>query len=140
MKNVNHENEKDPVLSNHGASNIEVQVKPIYLTEHSDPKKDKYVFAYTVSIQNNSELAARLVSRHWIITDANGRTQEVKGMGVVGEQPYLNPGDSYTYTSGTILPTPIGCMYGSYQLISETGLNLEAEIPAFSLAKPNTLH
>lgn len=122
------------------AAKIDVDVKTAYLPEHSDPDSRRYVFAYTITIKNSGETPARLIGRHWIITDADGNIQEVRGPGVVGEQPFLNPGELFRYTSGTILATPVGCMHGSYQLISHSGERFEADIPAFRLAQPNTLH
>lgn len=119
---------------------IKIDVQSFYLKEQSDPDKNRYVFAYTVKIRNDGEVPARLISRHWVITDAEGNAQEVKGSGVVGEQPFLYPGEDYQYTSGTILPTPVGSMHGSYQLISHDGCCFEADIPAFSLATPNVVH
>ena len=121
-------------------SNIEVDVKSIYLDDQSSPEHCRYVFAYTVTIKNSGILPARLVGRHWVITDADGNAQEVKGAGVVGEQPFLSPGECYQYTSGTILPTPVGSMHGCYQMITDDGNPFAADIPAFSLAAPNTLH
>ena len=121
-------------------SAIKVDVQPIYIEAQSLPEENRYVFAYTVNIQNTGTTAARLVSRHWIITDANGKVQEVKGEGVVGEQPYLKPGESFRYTSGAILDTAVGTMRGSYQMIADDGIKFDAEIPPFTLSVPRTLH
>lgn len=121
-------------------THIEVDVKTNYLYDESDPDRQRFVFAYTITIYNKGPQPARLVGRHWIITDAHGNEHEIKGDGVVGEFPFIKPGESFQYTSGTILSTPIGCMHGSYQLISREGKSFEATIPAFSLALPNTLH
>jgi len=119
---------------------IDVQVQPTYIAEQSDPANDHYVFSYTVTIRNNGSAPAKLLTRHWIITDGDGNIQEVKGDGVVGEQPHLQPGEGYQYTSGTFMSTPFGTMHGSYQMISDAGEKFDAEIPAFQLAVPNTLH
>ena len=119
---------------------IRVQVESFYIPEQSDPVTGRYVFAYNVSISNAGSLPAKLLSRHWIITDANGRIQEVEGEGVVGEQPYLQPGEDYHYTSGAMLETPVGSMHGSYQMVDDDGIQFEAEIPAFTLSRPHALH
>lgn len=119
---------------------IEVTVKTSYVPAQSAPENNRYVFAYTVTITNAGEMPARLLTRHWIITDANQKTQEVRGEGVVGEQPYLVPGMSFEYTSGTILETPVGVMRGSYQMEADDGTRFSAEIPAFTLSVPRTLH
>lgn len=119
---------------------IRVMVEPFYIEDQSVPEENRYVFAYTVNIQNLGQIAAKLVSRHWIITDANGKIQEVKGQGVVGEQPYLRPGEAFRYTSGAVLDTAVGTMRGSYQMVSDDGSRFDAEIPAFTLSVPRTLH
>ncbi|MDQ1315456.1 MAG: ApaG protein [Pseudomonadota bacterium] len=119
---------------------ISINVKTAYLDEQSDPSADRYVFAYTITIANNGTVAAQLISRHWIITDANNVTQEVKGLGVVGEQPLLRPGESFEYTSGTAMATPVGTMQGSYQMVAEDGNKFDAEIPLFTLSMPRVLH
>lgn len=119
---------------------IQVTVKSFYIKEQSDPDRAHYVFAYTVNIENKGSVAAKLISRHWVITDADGKKQEVKGEGVIGEQPHLSPGASFEYTSGTHMDTPVGSMYGSYQMIADDGVNFDADIPAFTLALPKTLH
>ena len=119
---------------------IDVKVQPAYIAEQSDPANDHYVFSYTVTIRNNGSSPAKLLTRHWIITDGDGQVQEVKGDGVIGEQPHLQPGEGFEYTSGTFMSTPFGTMQGSYQMISDTGETFDAEIPAFSLIVPNTLH
>jgi len=120
--------------------NIEVDVETTYIEEQSAPESNRYVFAYTVTIRNEGDGAAKLLTRHWIINDGNGNTQEVHGEGVVGEQPYLLPGESYKYTSGTIIETPVGSMEGSYQMLSDAGIPFDAQIPAFTLSLPHTLH
>jgi len=119
---------------------IEISVKTAYIPAQSAPENNRYVFAYTVTITNSGPVPAKLVARHWVITDANEKTQEVRGEGVVGEQPYLIPGMSFEYTSGTILETPVGVMRGSYQMITDDGTRFDAEIPAFTLSVPRTLH
>jgi ApaG protein len=117
-----------------------ITVRPQFLPEHSNPDEEKFVFAYTVTIRNTGEATAQLVSRHWIITDGNNRIEEVKGDGVVGEQPVLQPGEAYEYTSGCPLPTPFGSMKGSYLFVAEDGTRFEAAIPEFVLSTPRTLH
>lgn len=119
---------------------IDVGVSTEYLADESSPDSDRYVFAYTITLTNTGEHSAKLLSRHWIITDANNQVQEVRGEGVVGQQPHLEPGDSFEYTSGTVLETPIGTMEGSYQMITDEGTEFNAEIPVFSLSMPGTLH
>ena len=119
---------------------IKVAAQAFYLEEQSDPDKDRYVFAYTVLIQNQGNIAARLLTRHWIITDANGKVEEVRGEGVVGEKPYLRPGEGFQYTSGAVLETFMGSMQGSYQMLADDGVTFDAEIPAFVLSIPRTLH
>lgn len=119
---------------------IKVAAQAFYLEEQSDPEQQRYVFAYTVLIQNQGNLAARLLSRHWLITDANGKIEEVRGEGVVGEQPYLRPGQGFQYTSGTVLETMVGQMQGSYQMEADDGTRFDAEIPPFVLSIPRTLH
>ncbi len=119
---------------------IDVSVRSDYLPDQSQPGDERYVFAYTVTIRNNGLEAARLLNRHWIIVDANGKVQEVRGEGVVGEQPHLKPGESYRYTSGTVLETPVGSMHGSYEMLADDGTRFDASIHPFSLATPTSLH
>ena len=119
---------------------IEVNIKTHYIEEQSSPEQERFVFSYNVTLYNAGSVAAKLMTRHWIITDANGNVQEVHGEGVVGEKPYLRPGESFEYTSGTVLETPVGSMQGSYQMVTDAGYPFDAEIPAFTLALPNTLH
>ncbi|MEW6331168.1 MAG: Co2+/Mg2+ efflux protein ApaG [Pseudomonadota bacterium] len=119
---------------------IQIDVRTSYLPGQSEPGQNRYVFAYTITITNAGSVPARLVTRHWIITDANEQKREVHGEGVVGEQPYLLPGTSFQYTSGTILETPVGTMQGSYQMIADDGTAFDAEIPSFTLSIPRTLH
>jgi ApaG protein len=119
-----------------------ITVKPVasYLPEQSDEAAGRYVFAYTITITNTGSEPAQVISRHWRITDANHAVQEVRGLGVVGEQPLLKPGESFEYTSGTALPTPIGTMKGTYQMVAEDGKQFEADIPEFTLSIPRVLH
>jgi len=119
---------------------IEVDVRTAYVEGQSNPAEDHYVFAYTITIRNTGGSAARLISRHWLITDADGGVQEVFGEGVVGQQPFLLPGEDFIYTSGTTLPTPVGTMQGSYQMQTESGEQFDAIIAPFSLALPHILH
>ena len=119
---------------------IAVMTKSTYLADQSDPSKNQYVFSYTITVTNTGDVAAQLISRHWYITDGDHRVQEVKGLGVVGQQPVLKPGESFEYTSGASIPTPVGTMKGSYQMVGEDGTTFEAEIPAFTLSVPRTLH
>ncbi len=111
-------------------------VQSIYLPDQSEPEDRRYVFAYTVSISNEGPQPAQLRTRHWIITDGAGQIEEVRGDGVVGEQPHLLPGDSFQYTSGCVLKTPLGTMHGTYQMIRDDGSNFEATIAPFTLASP----
>ena len=119
---------------------VTVAVKSAYLAAQSDPARSHYVFAYTITITNTGTVAAQLVSRHWIITDAEQQVQEVKGLGVVGQQPLLQPGESFEYTSGTSLPTAVGTMRGAYQMVAGDGKTFDAEIPLFTLSMPRVLH
>lgn len=119
---------------------ITVVPKATYVEDQSDPSKSQYVFAYTITISNTGTVPAQLVSRHWIITDANGKVLEVKGLGVVGQQPLLKPGESFEYTSGTHLETAVGTMHGTYQMIAEDGKAFDAPIPSFTLSVPRVLH
>jgi ApaG protein len=119
---------------------FEIEITTRFLDEQSRPGEDRYVFAYTIGIRNTGQIAARLLDRHWIITDANGRVEEVRGDGVVGEQPWLRPGERFEYTSGAVLETSVGTMQGSYGMLADDGTRFEAPIPAFTLAVPRTLH
>lgn len=119
---------------------FKVSVQTAYLLDQSSPEDDKYAFAYTVTIRNVGNLAAQLISRHWVITDANNHVQEVKGLGVVGAQPLLQPGQQFEYTSGTLLPTPIGSMRGTYKIVAEDGTLFDAVIESFTLAVPKVLN
>jgi ApaG protein len=119
---------------------ITVTPKVVYLPEQSDELAGRYVFSYTITITNTGQIAAQLISRHWVITDANRSSQEVRGLGVVGEQPLLKPGESFEYTSGTAISTPVGTMRGTYQMVAEDGHQFDAEIPEFVLSMPRILH
>jgi len=127
-------------MAESGKYSISVAVKSAYLAEQSDPSRKQYVFAYTIRITNAGTVAAQLVSRHWIITDADHRVQEVKGLGVVGQQPRLEPGESFEYTSGTSLATAVGTMRGTYQMVAADGRAFDAAIPLFTLSVPRGLH
>jgi ApaG protein len=120
----------------------EITVRPAarYVPEQSDDKAGRYVFAYTITIRNTGSATAQLISRHWIITDAQGLVQEVRGLGVVGAQPVLRPGEQHEYSSGTAIATPVGTMRGSYQMVAEDGTRFEAPIPEFTLSVPRVLH
>jgi ApaG protein len=120
--------------------NIRVDVDTSYLEDQSDPKSRRYVFSYTITIRNEGSVPARLLTRHWIITDSNGKVQEVRGEGVVGEQPYLKPGQGFRYSSGAVLETPVGAMQGSYQMVGDDGEQFDAPISPFRLAMPGLLH
>jgi ApaG protein len=115
---------------------IAVQVTPKYIADRSSPEKGYYFWAYTIEIENRSRETVQLKTRHWRITDANGKTQEVRGAGVVGEEPVLAPGESFEYTSGVPLPTPSGFMVGTYGMVSDAGENFDIDVPAFSLDAP----
>ncbi len=120
--------------------NIQVIVSTQYIEAESDPDANRFVFAYTINIENKGKIAAKLLSRHWIITDANNRVQEVKGKGVIGEQPYLRPGESFEYTSGTMMETPVGSMQGTYQMVADDQHHFDAIIEPFTLALPKMLN
>lgn len=119
---------------------IRIQVATSFVDDQSEPDADRYVFAYTIRITNNGEVAARLMSRHWVITDANGKVQEVNGDGVVGEQPHLDPGEEFEYSSGAVLETPVGAMQGLYRMETEGGFEFDAPIAPFTLAVPGMLN
>jgi ApaG protein len=119
---------------------IDILVRAAYLDAQSAPDAKRYVFAYTVTITNSGSVPAKLLNRHWVITDGNEQVQEVRGVGVVGEQPHLSPGMSFEYTSGTVLETPIGTMHGSYQMLADDGTQFDADIPPFLLSTPRQLH
>lgn len=119
---------------------ITVDVETHYLSAQSAPEEDRFVFAYTVTIKNLGHIPAQLMTRHWIIEDAHNKIQEVRGEGVIGEQPNIEPGMSYRYSSGAMIETPVGTMQGSYQMVAEDGEAFDAEIAPFTLAMPRTLH
>ncbi len=119
---------------------IDIDVATRFVDDQSAPEEGRYVFAYTIRIHNRGDRAARLLGRHWIITDANGKVKEVEGPGVVGEQPWLQPGEGYEYTSGAVLETDIGTMKGSYDMIADDGTQFAAPVPEFTLSIPRTLH
>ena len=125
-------NDRDP--------SIRIQVATNYVDEQSEPDADRYVFAYTITISNEGDVAAKLMSRHWVITDANGKVQEVSGDGVVGEQPHLSPGERFRYSSGAVIETPVGAMQGLYRMVSDDGDSFDAPIEPFTLAVPGLLH
>jgi ApaG protein len=119
---------------------ITVVPKAAFVADQSDPDKNQFVFSYTIAITNTGDIAAQVVSRHWVITDADHKVQEVRGVGVVGQQPLLQPGESFEYTSGASIPTSVGTMRGSYQMRAEDGHTFDAAIPLFTLSVPRTLH
>jgi len=119
---------------------ITVAARTAFIPDQSDLDTGRYVFAYTITITNTGTLPAQLVSRHWIITDSNNQVQEVRGQGVVGEQPLLRPNESFQYTSGTAIATPVGTMRGTYQMVAEDGMQFDAAIPEFTLSMPRVLH
>jgi ApaG protein len=125
---------------NNDKSDIRIRVATNYVDEQSEPDSDRYVFAYTITISNDGDVVATLMSRHWVITDANGKVQEVSGDGVVGEQPKLNPGEEFRYSSGAVLETPVGAMQGMYRMQTADGSNFDAPIAPFTLAVPGMLH
>jgi ApaG protein len=141
-----------PVESRHNGGNcmngftmdskhhIQVRVRTAFVDNQSEPDDKRYVFAYTITITNDGSVPAKLLTRHWVITDANERVQEVRGVGVVGEQPHLSPGMSFEYTSGAVLETPFGTMQGSYQMQADDGTTFAADIPPFLLTVPRQLH
>ena len=120
--------------------NIEVSVETTYVAEHSEPEEGRFVFAYTITLVNRGSVSAQLLSRHWVITDADSQVEEVRGEGVVGEQPVLKPGEGFRYTSGAVIETPVGTMQGSYQMVAADGQQFDATIPEFVLSAPRTLH
>jgi len=120
--------------------NINIDVIPHYIESQSAPEKNRYFFTYTITIQNTGSVAAKLLSRHWLVTDSNGKVQDVKGEGVVGEQPYLNPGDSYSYTSGAMTETDVAVMEGKYFMRADDGKKFDVSIPRFTLSIPRIIH
>lgn len=122
--------------------NLEIKIKVAtnFVDDQSDADLGRFVFAYTITIENIGEVSAKLLSRHWVITDANGKVQEVSGDGVVGKQPHLDPGETFRYSSGAVLDTPVGSMYGSYRMLADNGADYDAPIAPFTLAVPGILH
>jgi ApaG protein len=127
-------------MTTHKRYEFSVSVETAYVPDQSDDTQNRYVFSYTITITNVGSVTAQLISRHWLITDASSQVQEVRGLGVVGAQPLLQPGESFQYTSGCVLTTPVGTMQGSYQIVAEDGTQFETPIPIFTLAIPRTLH
>lgn len=121
-------------------NSIDINVKAQFLSDHSAPAENRYVFAYTITISNQGEEPAKLLGRYWRIVDANDKVQEVQGIGVVGQQPHLAPGESYTYTSGAVLETATGTMQGHYEMQTDSGAEFNAPIPTFALVQPASLH
>jgi ApaG protein len=119
---------------------VTVVARAAHVEDQSDPSRNHYMFAYTITITNTGNIPAQLISRHWVITDANNKVVEVKGLGVVGQQPLLKPGESFEYTSGTNLETTVGTMRGTYQMVAEDGQHFEASVPVFTLSVPRILH
>ena len=119
---------------------IDIEVETSYMADHSEPEKDRYVFAYTITLVNRGSTSAKLLTRRWIITDADNRIEEVEGEGVVGEQPTLKPGEGFRYTSGTVVETPVATMHGSYKMLAEDGNTFDTDIPQFVLSAPRILH
>lgn len=130
----------NPVMTEKASYTIDVQVETRFVPDQSKPGDNRYVFAYTITLHNAGDMPARLIARHWVITDANGKVEEVRGEGVVGEQPWMRPGDDYEYTSGAVLETAVGIMEGSYQMLADDGTHFEAPIAPFTLSIPRTLH
>lgn len=127
-------------MENNSLYKVQIVAQVKHLAEQSDEADNRFVFSYTITLTNNGESTVQLLSRHWIITDGNNQVQEVRGQGVVGEQPVLKPGQSFGYTSGTVLSTPVGTMTGSYQMVAEDGTKFDAPIPQFVLSVPRVLH
>ena len=127
-------------MENNSTYKIQIVAQVRHLAEQSDEADNRFVFSYTISLTNNGESTVQLLSRHWIITDGNNQVQEVRGQGVVGEQPVIKPGQSFGYTSGTVLSTPVGTMTGSYLMVAEDGTKFEAPVPQFVLSVPRVLH
>jgi ApaG protein len=127
-------------MSDANLNNIRVDVETRYIEDQSNPEQNYYVFAYTITIRNTGRQSAKLLTRHWVITDSNQKVQEVRGDGVVGEQPLLKPGEQFVYTSGTMLETAVGTMKGSYQMLADDGSHFDANIEEFVLSTPRVLH
>jgi ApaG protein len=127
-------------MTDSSLNDIKVNVQTRYIEDQSNPDKNYYIFAYTITIVNQGQQPAQLLTRHWVITDSNHKVQEVRGDGVIGEQPILKPGEQFVYTSGTMLETSVGTMKGSYQMKAQDGLQFDAMIEEFVLSAPRTLH
>jgi len=127
-------------MENNSPNSIQITALVKHIAEQSDEADNRYVFSYSITITNNGDTPVQLLSRHWVITDSNSQVQEVRGQGVVGEQPVIKPGQSFGYTSGTVISTPVGTMMGSYQMVSEDGRKFDAAIPQFVLSVPRVLH
>jgi ApaG protein len=127
-------------MENNSLNKIQIVALVKHLAEQSDEADNRFVFSYTITLTNNGDSTVQLLSRHWVITDSNNQVQEVRGQGVVGEQPVLKPGQSFGYTSGTVISTPVGTMTGSYQMVAEDGTKFDAPIPQFVLSVPRVLH
>ncbi|MGV8933828.1 MAG: Co2+/Mg2+ efflux protein ApaG [Gallionellaceae bacterium] len=127
-------------MENNSDYKIEIVAMVKYIEDQSNEADNRYVFSYSITISNNGDSTVQLLSRHWVITDANNQVQEVRGQGVVGEQPVIKPGQGFGYTSGTVLSTPVGTMTGSYQMVTEDGKKFEVTIPQFVLSVPRVLH
>jgi ApaG protein len=127
-------------MSQYDTHKLEVGVETTYIDDQSNPDADRYVFAYTITISNTGSTPAKLLNRHWLITDANGKIQEVRGEGVVGEQPHLKPGEVFRYTSGTVIETPVGTMEGEYGMLGDDGQEFLTPVDRFSLSVPRVLH
>jgi ApaG protein len=127
-------------MSENEIREISVDVETIFMDSRSSPDQHRYVFAYTITIRNQGNIAAKLLNRSWFITDSNGKVQEVHGEGVVGENPHLQPGEQFRYTSSTVIETPVGSMSGSYEMVGDDGIHFDAPIEPFSLSIPRTLH
>ena len=126
--------------SDKSAPRLHIVATPKYLDEQSEPQEQRYVFAYTIEIENVGEVPCQLLNRHWIITDGTGEVEEVRGEGVVGQQPHLVAGQKFEYTSGAILKTPVGTMHGEFEFTDDAGARFEVPIPVFSLRVPNLIH
>jgi ApaG protein len=127
-------------MENNSLNKVQIVVQVKHLAEQSDEADNRFVFSYTITLTNNGDSTVQLLGRHWVITDSNNQVQEVRGQGVVGEQPILKPGQSFGYTSGTVISTPVGTMTGSYQMVTEDGTKFDAPIPQFVLSVPRVLH
>lgn len=131
---------QNPMNTTEPPAKIEVSPEPAFLAQHSDPAQNRYVFSYTITLRNVGDVPAQLLERHWLITHADGRIEEVRGPGVVGTQPRLKPGESYTYSSGAVLDTPVGTMQGDYLFVTDEGERFLVPIPRFTLSIPRVLH